>query len=238
MMYREYSNKIGIKERSNAMKKDNNIGLYIGLLLVLGGIVCFLDLNGLLPGELFSQYINLIIGVVILVAYFRNKKLSILMVASFFILNGILLVIDKFIYGWNYMAGVFLIPGIMLLIAFLVKKFIAYLVPGALLTAWGIFVLLITAGVFNGFTMTVGMGFLFTALGFLIIFLYEQEAWAGIPSLILGIIGAMMITLGLGEVSRLILFNVTAIIVVLIGLILIVRSFIKPKAHSNDEEED
>ena len=46
-----------------------------------------------------------------------------------------------------------------------------------------------------------------------------------------------MITLGLGEVSRLILFNFTAIVVILIGLILIVRSFIKPKERS-DEEED
>lgn len=220
------------------MKKDNNIGLYIGLLLVLGGIVCFLDLNGLLPGELFSQYINLIIGVVVLVAYFRSKKLSILMIASFFILNGILLILDKLIFGWNYLAGVFLIPGLMLLIAFLVKKFIAYLVPGALLTSWGIFVLLITANVFNGFTMTVGMGFIFTAIGFLIIFLYEQEAWAGIPALVLSVIGVVMITLGLGEVSRLILFNITAIIVVLIGLILIVRSFMKNKEHRSDEEED
>ena len=64
------------------MRKENNIGLYIGLLLVLGGIVCFLDLNGLLPGELFSQYINLIIGVVIFVAYLRNKKFYILMISS------------------------------------------------------------------------------------------------------------------------------------------------------------
>ena len=54
------------------MRKESNIGLYIGLLLVLGGIVCFLDLNGLLPGELFSQYINLIIGTVIFVAYLKN----------------------------------------------------------------------------------------------------------------------------------------------------------------------
>ena len=109
--------------------------------------------------------------------------------------------------------------------------------PGAILTSWGIFILLITADVLNGFSMIVGMGFIFTALGFLVIFLYDREAWSGIPSLVLGIIGIIMITLGLGEVSRLILFNFTAIAVVLIGLILIVRSFIKPKERS-DEEED
>lgn len=219
------------------MRKESNIGLYIGLLLVLGGIVCFLDLNGLLPGELFSQYINLIIGVVIFVAYLRNKKFYILMISSFFVFNGLLLILDKWVSGWNYLAGVFLIPGLMFMVAFRVKKFLAYLVPGALLTSWGIFILLITADVLNGFSTIVGMGFIFTALGFLVIFLYDREVWSGIPSLVLGIIGMIMITLGLGEVSRLILFNFTAIAVVLIGLILIVRSFIKPKERS-DEEED
>lgn len=77
------------------MRKESNIGLYIGLLLVLGGIVCFLDLNGLLPGELFSQYINLIIGTVIFVAYLRNKKFYVLMISSFFVFNGLLLILDK-----------------------------------------------------------------------------------------------------------------------------------------------
>lgn len=123
------------------------------------------------------------------------------------------------------------------MVAFIAKKFLAYLVPGAILTLWGIFILLITADVLNGFSMIVGMGFIFTALGFLVIFLYDREVWSGIPSLVLGIIGMIMITLGLGEVSRLILFNFTAIVVILIGLILIVRSFIKPKERS-DEEED
>ena len=214
------------------MRKESNIGLYIGLLLVLGGIVCFLDLNGLLPGELFSQYINLIIGTVIFVAYLRNKKFYVLMISSFFVFNGLLLILDKWLIGWNYLAGVFLIPGLMFMVAFIAKKFLAYLVPGAILTSWGIFILLITADVLNGFSMIVGMGFIFT-----VIFLYDREAWSGIPSLVLGIIGIIMITLGLGEVSRLILFNFTAIAVVLIGLILIVRSFIKPKERS-DEEED
>lgn len=216
------------------MKRENNIGLYIGLLLVLGGIVCFLDLNGLLPNELFSQYINLVIGIVILVAYFRNKKFYMLMVASFFIFNGILLVIDKYVYGWNYLAGILLIPGLMFMVAFLTKKLLGYLIPGALLSSWGIFVILITADVLNGFNMITGMGFVFTALAFFIIFLYDQEAWAGIPALVLGIIGMIIVTLGLGEVARLILFNITAIGVVLIGLILIARSFIRSKGH-NDE---
>ena len=120
------------------MRKESNIGLYIGLLLVLGGIVCFLDLNGLLPGELFSQYINLIIGTVIFVAYLRNKKFYVLMISSFFIFNGLLLILDKWLIGWNYLAGVFLIPGLMFMVAFIAKKFLAYLVPGALLTSWGI----------------------------------------------------------------------------------------------------
>lgn len=218
------------------MRKNNNVGLYIGLLLVLGGIVCFLDLNGLLPGGLFSEYINLIIGAVILIGYIRSKKLSRLMVASFFIFNGILLILDQFIYGWNYLAGVFLIPGLMFMVAFLAKKALAYLIPGSLLTSWGTFVLLLTAGVLRGFSMITGMAFVFTALAFFIIFLYESEPWSGIPALILGSIGIVIITLGLGEVARLILFNVTAIVVILAGLILIARSFIKSKEDSDREE--
>lgn len=218
------------------MRKDNNVGLYIGLLLVLSGIVCFLDLNGLLPGGLFSEYINLIIGAVILIGYTRNKKLYTLMTASFFIFNGVLLILDKFTYGWNYLSGVFLIPGLMFMVAFLAKKALVYLIPGALLTSWGTFVFLITADVLNGFTMITGMGFVFTALAFFIIFLFDQEVWSAIPALILGIIGVVIITLGLGETARLILFNITAIAVVLAGLILIARSFIRSKEDPEREE--
>lgn len=218
------------------MKRENNVGLYIGLLLVLSGIVAFLDLNGLLPREYLSDYISLIIGVVIFVAYFRNKRFSTLMVASFFIFNGILLIADKYIQGWNYFSGVFIIPGLMFMVAFIVKRMSSFLIPGALLTSWGIFIFLISADVISGFSMILGMGFVFTALAFFIIFLIEQEVWAGIPSLVLGIVGIIIITMGLGEVARLILFNITAIIVVLIGLILIARSFIKTK-KSHDEED-
>ena len=224
-------------ERSKTMKQEKNIGLYIGLLLVLGGIVGFLDLNGLLPGDLFSQYINLVIGLVILVVYLRSRKFYMLMISSFFILNGLLLLLDEWMIGWNYLSGVFLIPGLMFIVAFSVKRFLAYLIPGTLLTSWGIFVLLITAHILNGFFVIVGMGFLFTALSFLIIFLYNREIWTGIPLLIFGIIGVAILTLGLDGLTRLILFNFIAIAVILIGLILIIRSFIKTKGHSDEEEE-
>lgn len=218
------------------MKKDNNIGLYIGLLLVLGGIVAFLDLNNLLPGGFFSEYLNLILGIVILVAYLKTKKLPILMVSSFFVFNGILLIIDKLIYGWNYLSGILIIPGLMCIVAFIVKRYLRFLIPGALLTSWGIYILLITAHVISGFAMTLGMGFIFTALAFLIIFLYDQEVWCGIPSLVFTIVGIIIVTLGLGEIARMLLFNITAIVVVIVGLILIVRSFIKPKTTDERDE--
>ena len=217
------------------MKRENNIGLYIGLLLVLSGIVAFLDLNGLLPREYLSDYISLIIGVVVFIAYLRCKRFSALMVASFFIFNGILLIVDKYVQGWNYFSGIFIIPGLMFMVAFIVKRMSAFLIPGALLSSWGIFVLLISANIISGFSMILGMGFVFTALAFFIIFLIEQEVWAGIPSLVLGIVGVVIITMGLGEVARLVLFNITAILVVLIGLILIARSFIKTKKSHNEE---
>lgn len=218
------------------MKKDNNVGLYVGLLLVLGGIVAFLDLNNLLPGGFFSEYLNLILGIIVLVAYLKTKKLPILMVSSFFVFNGILLIIDKLMYGWNYLSGIFIIPGLMCIVAFIVKRYLRFLIPGALLTSWGIYILLITAQVISGFTMTLGMGFIFTALAFFIIFLYDQEVWCGIPSLVFTIVGIIIVTLGLGEIARIILFNITAVLVIIVGLILIVRSFIRPKTTDERDE--
>ena len=219
------------------MKKDNNIGLYIGLLLVLGGIVAFLDLNNLLPGDFLSEYLNLILGVVVLVAYLKIKKLPILIVSSFFIFNGILLIIDRFVYGWNYLSGIWIIPGLMCMVAFIVKRYLRFLIPGALLTSWGIYIFLITAHVISGFTMILGMGFIFTALAFFMIFLYDQQVWCGIPSLVFTIVGIIIVTLGLGEVARAILFNITAMAVIIIGLILIARSFIKSKTTNERDEE-
>ena len=219
------------------MNQGKNIGLYIGLLLVLGGIVGFLDLNGLLPGDSFSQYINLIVGGAILIAYLKNRRFYMLMIASFFIFNGLLLLLDEWLMGWNYLCGVFLIPGLMFLVAFSVKKYFIYLVPGTFLTSWGIFVLLITTHILNGFFVIIGMGFLFTALSFLVIFFYNREIWLSIPLLIFGTIGFLILTLGLDYVTRLILFNFIAIAVILLGLVLIIRSIIKSKGRSDEEEE-
>lgn len=218
------------------VRKDNNVGLYVGLLLVLGGIVAFLDLNGLLPTKFLSQYVSLIMGIALFIAFLRTQKFSVLMTSSFFVFNGILLLVDQYVQGWNYFTGIFIIPGLMFMVAFIAKRVIGYLIPGALLTSWGIFLLLITADVISGFSMIMGMGFIFTALAFFLIFLYDQEAWAGVPSLVLSIVGVIIITMGLGEVARLVLFNMTAVSVVLIGLVLIGRSFLKGK-KSHDEEE-
>lgn len=216
------------------MRRDTNWGLYIGLLLVLIGVLFFLDLNGILPGELFSEYVNLVIGVVLLVGYFRTKSMGVLMPSIFFITNGVLMLCDNYVYGFNYIAGIFLIPGFMLLVAFMARKMIGYLIPGALLVSWGIYVFLISAGVFESFTTMSGMSFIFTAIGFLIIFLYEQKIWAGIPALVIGVIGIIIVTLGFGPEARHILFNVTSIGVIVIGLLLILRSLFKPK-HNQGE---
>lgn len=218
------------------MKKSANAGLYLGILLVLVGIIFFLDLNQLLPEQAVSQYINFILGILCFVAYLRQKRMSLLMVATFFIGNGLLITLDQRLDAFVYFAGLLLIPGLMFIVAFVVKKALGYLIPGAMLISWGIYVMLLMTDVLNGFTMTVGMAFIFTAIGFLAIFLFEPEMWAGIPSLIMGVIGIVIVTLGLGEGARHILFNITCIGVVIIGLMLIVRSLLHH--HKGDQGEE
>lgn len=216
------------------MNKSTNWGLYTGILLVLIGIIFFLDLNGILPEQSLSEYLNLIIGIVLLIAYIRQKRLSTLMFATFFIANGLLLLLDSYIPEFIYFSGMLLIPGIMFLVAFIVRKHIGYLVPGAMLSSWGVYIILLITDVIYGFTMTIGMGFVFTAIGFLVIFIFESQPWVGLPSLILGIIGIVIVTLGLGEAARHILFNLTSIGVVVIGLALILKSLFKNNQQGED----
>lgn len=207
--------------------KKNNASLYFGLLLVLFGSVFFLDLNGLLPDRFYSEYINIILGVMAVVAFLKTKKLWVLMMGTFFLANGGIILLGSYMPGPTYLSAIMLIPGLMFFVAAIARKTSMFLIPGAMLTSWGVYVLMITAGVFTGFSLIMGMFFIFTALGFFIIFLYEQAIWAGIPSLVMGVIGILIITIGMGPVARNVLLQIVAIAVVVIGLGMIVRGFIK-----------
>lgn len=218
------------------MNKKSNVGLYTGLILVLIGVVFFLDLNNFLPTNYLSQVANLAIGVIIFVMYLNNKKLSSLMVGSFFLLNGGVLIIDRILPGYNYMAGLCLIPGLMFLIAYSVKKYSGYLIPGALLSSIGVYILLISARFIWGFGPVIGMFFIFMAIGFLIIFLSGSNNWAGIPSLIFGCIGVFIIAIGLGALMRHMVFNIVALGIVLIGVGIIIKHFMIDKHDKNEGE--
>lgn len=211
------------------MKRNTNGGLYVGLLLILVGIVFLLDLNGILPDDMMSEYVNFIVAFLCLVGFVNSKKLITLMGATFFITNGAIILADRYIDAWIYLSGIMLIPAMMFLVAFVVRKNIGYLIPGAMLSSWGMYMLLMIAGVFSGFTTIIGMGFIFTAIGFLVIFIYVQEMWAGVPSFVIGVIGIIVATLGFGETARFILFNVLTIAAIVLGLLLVIRSMFKNK---------
>ncbi|MGL4343728.1 MAG: hypothetical protein ACRCTE_00880 [Cellulosilyticaceae bacterium] len=210
--------------------KKSDTSLYFGLLLVLFGVVFFLDLNGILPARFYSEYINIILGVIAVIAYFRSKKLWVLMVGTFFIANGGIIWIGQYFSRWTYLSAIALIPGVMFLVAAIARRSTMFLVPGAMLTSWGIYVLMISARLITGFSMIMGMFFIFTAMGFFIVFVFEQAAWAGIPTVVLGVIGIFIVTLGMGEIARNVLMQIVAIAIVVLGLGLIVRGMIhRPK---------
>lgn len=215
------------------VNKKSDIGLYIGMILVLLGIVFFLDLNMVLPSNSLSQLFNILVGVVLVVISLKKKKLSILMVGAFFFINGGILIIDQLLPGYNYLCAGLLIPGLMLMVAYSVRRYSALLVPGAVLTSLGIYLLLITAKVIWGFSWVLGMFFIFVAIGFLIIYICEQKIWAIITSSILGVLGVVIVTLGIGPVMRHWVFNSIAIGAVVVGGILILRNLLGDKSENN-----
>lgn len=220
--------------------RKNNVSLYVGLLLILFGGAFLLDINGMLPARFYSEYINLILGAIGGVAYFRTRKTWVLAVGVFFFTNGGLIWVGNYLPGWNYLASIALFPGVILLTIAITKHSTMCLVPGAMLTSWGIYILLITARILTGFSVIMGMFFVFTALGFLIIFLAEQEAWAGVPALVMTLIGLVIVTMGLGPLARNILLQVAAITIVIIGVVLVMSGLIhrsgdKHKEHHKEE---
>ncbi|MGL4736423.1 MAG: hypothetical protein ACRCW2_03105 [Cellulosilyticaceae bacterium] len=219
--------------------KKNNASLYVGLLLILFGGAFLLDLNGLLPDRFYSEYINLILGAIGVIFFFRTKKSWILAVGVFFLTNGALIWLDHYLPGWNYLAALALFPGVICLTVSLVKRSTMFLIPGAMLTSWGLYILLITARILTGFSVIMGMFFVFTALGFLIIFLCEQEAWAGIPALVMALIGLVIVTIGMGPVARNMLLQIAAVAVVVIGIALVISGMMhKPKEKHRDKDKE
>lgn len=221
------------------MNKDRNTSLYLGLFMILVGIVFMLDLNGLLPVSFIGEYINIIVAVAIFILYLKSRKFYILICATFFVFNGTLLIVDGFVPGYNHWSGIFLIPGLMLLVAFIGRQSVGYLIPGALLTCWGIYLFLITAGVLASFTVIVGMFFVFTGIAFLIVFFYEHTSWAAIPAVILGGFGVFVATMGLGPIARNTVFQVISILIIAVGVSLIFKSLFgrkKEKTFYNAED--
>lgn len=208
---------------------NKNTRLYLGIFMILVGVVFLLDLNGVLPRSFFGEYVNIILAVGIFAIYLRSRKFYVLMWASFFAFNGILIIVDGFIPGYNYWSGAFLLPGLMLLVAFIAKQSIGYLIPGSLLTCWGIYLFLITAYVLTGFTIVLGTFFIFTGIAFLIIFFYDDASWAAIPSIILGGFGVFVAAIGFGPIARNTLFQMISIAIIVIGVMLILKSLLHRK---------
>lgn len=211
------------------MNKKSNMHLYIGLILVLIGTVFFLDLNNILPPNYATQVFNIIAGISILVIYFKNKKLYTLMLASFLLLNGLLLTVEPMLPGYNGISAGLLIPGFMLIIAYIARKDMVYLIPGAVMASLGSYILLITVGVISGFSSVTGMFFVFCGLSFLIIFLCERRGWAGLTGLILVGTGGLIALLGVGALTRHLIFNIIALGAILFGAILMIKGLIKNK---------
>lgn len=209
------------------MNKNSNISLYIGLVLVLLGIVFFLDLNNILPPNYSSQVVNIVAGIIILIMYFKNKKLYTLMFAAFFILNGLFLIVETILPGYNRLSAGLLIPGFMLMIAYGVKKDAVYLIPGAMMASMGVYILLITAGMIGGFSSIVGMFFIFCGISFFVIFICEKRGWAGLTGTILSGIGIIIILLGVGVLTGHLVSNMLALGAILFGGILIIKGFNK-----------
>lgn len=219
------------------MERKNDRGLYLGLTLVVLGIVFFLDLNGWIPNNFFGQYVNIILGVILLVAYFKTKNFLVLMTTSFFLTNGIMIVLDSMLVGYNYLAAMFIIPGVMFLVAFWKKRSTIYIIPGAILFWWGIYILLVTVGVLSGYLTIIGGFFILTGAGFLTICLWDSAKWAGIISLALGIMGVLIIAMGLGPISRNILFQIISIALVIGGILIIVKAKLTERNDSNDSNK-
>lgn len=218
------------------MDKKNNGGLYLGLTLIIMGIIFFLNLNGWLPHNFFGQYLNIILGILLLMLYFKTKRFSVLMVTTFFLTNGAMIILDNLLVGYNYLAAIFIIPGAMLLVAFWAKRNTIYVIPGAILFWWGIYILLITLGILSGFSVIIGAFFVLTGAGFLTIGLADDAKWAGIISLVLGGIGIVIIAMGFGPIMRNILYQVISVVLVVIGIIMIIRSKLIDKNDSNGGE--
>ena len=121
----------------------------------------------------------------------------------------------------------------MLMVAYSVRKYSALLVPGAVITSLGVYLLLITAKVIWGFSWVLGMFFVFVAIGFLVIFICEQQVWAVITSSILGVVGIVIVTMGIGPVMRHWVFNTIAIGAAVVGGILILKNLLGDKSENN-----
>lgn len=218
------------------MNRKTNVNLYMGLILVLVGMACFLDFNNILPPGYSSQVINIVAGVVIFVIFLKNKKLYTLMAASFFFLNGLLLILEPILPGYNRLSAGLLIPGVMLIIAYSLRKDIIYLIPGAVMASMGAYILLITMGVINGFSCVIGMFFVFLGIGFLVIFIGAQKGWAGLTGIILGAIGLLITLLGAGILTRHLVFNLIALGAILFGAILMIKELKTNKDHRKKGE--
>ena len=217
------------------MNRSTNWGLYAGVLLVVVGIAFFLDINGILPQQAWGQYLNFVIGIIILIFYWRTKRLSTLMVATFFVANGLLIAIDNRVDAFIYFSGVLVIPGIMFCVAYVARRKVGYLIPGALLSSWGIYTALLTGGVFQSFLMGTGMLFVFTGLAFLVIALFDPHPWSLIPAGVMGIMGLMISAFGCDPTTRYLIFNGTCIGAIVLGIVLIIKNLYLNK-HNRRED--
>jgi hypothetical protein len=225
------------------MERKSNISAYLGALMILVGSVFLLELNGILPKTFIKEIFNIGLGLFLFILYAKNKRFYWVMLATFFTTNGCLHLLDSLLPGYNYWIGVFLIPGVMLLVAYMIQKKTPYLVPGSLLFFWGIYGLGITVGAFRSFTDVVGMFFIATAVAFMVMYMTLKQTWAMAVFIPIGILGLFIFILGLGPVVRNLLLQVVAIGVILAGFFLIIKQKInairfKKLEQKNTHKED
>ncbi len=217
------------------MSTKQNAILYTGLMCILVGVVFLLQLNGLLPEAYLSEIVNVILALVFLISYIRRRDLILLLIGSFFGANSAMLIIGRMLGASTYLARLFFIPGIMLLVAYIVKKKTALSILGSLFTLWGLYFFLRDPMYIRGFNLSVGALLLFTAIAFLLIWILERQSWPAIPALAFGGLGAYIVASGLSPVIKNMALQGVCILLIIIGVIFVIKSLFKE--HLKDHEE-
>lgn len=208
---------------------DNKQGflLYTGITCILLGVGFLLYIHGFLPNIFLTEYVNILIGIILFIVYFRNKSNFALLGGIFFFANVSMLFAGKLLDTSSLGARIIFIPGVMLLAAYIFKKNSVILTIGSILTFWGIFLIIKEPAGIVGFHFSIGSLMLFTVLAFILIGIIERQSWPVLPSLILGLMGSYLIIDELGIVAREIVLQIGCMLLIVIGIVFVIKSLFK-----------